>query len=61
MRSGEVENLRVIHGEAPDIDEFLQMLASDVDLTTVQIGTIGPVIGAHGGPRVVGVAYHVKG
>jgi DegV family protein with EDD domain len=59
-RSGEVENLRVIHGEAPDIDEFLAMLTDVVDLSTVQIGSIGPVIGTHGGPRVVGVAFHVK-
>lgn len=58
-RSGEIENLRVIHGEAPDIDEFLAMLESVVDLSTVQIGSIGPVIGTHGGPRVVGVAFHV--
>ena len=59
-RSGEIENLRVIHGEAPDIDEFLAMLTDVVDLSTVQIGSIGPVIGTHGGPRVVGVAFHVK-
>lgn len=60
VRHGEVENLRVIHGEAPDIDDFLTLLANDVDLSTVQIGSIGPVIGTHGGPRVVGVAFHVK-
>jgi DegV family protein with EDD domain len=60
VRSGEIENLRVIHGEAPDIDDFLAMLADEVDLSTVQIGSIGPVIGTHGGPRVVGVAFHVK-
>jgi DegV family protein with EDD domain len=58
-RAGQIENLRVIHGEAPDIDECLAMLADVVDLSTVQIGSIGPVIGTHGGPRVVGVAFHV--
>jgi DegV family protein with EDD domain len=58
-RNQPVENLRVIHGEAPDIDEFLSMLGDTVDLSTVQIGSIGPVIGTHGGPRVVGVAFHV--
>lgn len=55
-----IENLRVIHGEAPDVDELLAMLADDVDLSTVQVGTIGAVIGTHGGPRVVGVAFHAR-
>ena len=54
-----VENLCVMHGEAPDIDDFLQLLGQHVDLTTVRVGPIGAVIGAHGGPRVMGVAFHV--
>jgi DegV family protein with EDD domain len=52
------ENLSVVHGCAPDIDEFLELLRNDVDLSTVRVGTIGAVIGAHGGPRVVGIAFH---
>jgi DegV family protein with EDD domain len=59
VRAGKIENLRVIHGEAPDIDEFLALLRERVDLADVQMSTIGAVIGAHGGPRVVGVAFHV--
>jgi DegV family protein with EDD domain len=55
-----VENLNVIHSEAPDIDEFLELLRNDVDLTKVRVGPIGAVIGSHGGPRVVGVAFHVR-
>jgi DegV family protein with EDD domain len=58
VKAGKIENLRVIHGEAPDIDEFLALLGESVDLSAVQISTIGAVIGAHGGPRVVGVAFH---
>ncbi len=52
------ENLCVVHGGAPDVDEFIQMLRDDVDLSTVRLGTIGAVIGTHGGPRVVGIAFH---
>jgi DegV family protein with EDD domain len=52
------ENLSIVHGGAPDIDDFLALLRDDVDLTTVRIGTIGAVIGTHGGPRVVGIAFH---
>jgi DegV family protein with EDD domain len=59
VKAGPIENLRVIHGEAPDIDELVTMLGEVVDLGDVPIGFIGPVIGVHGGPRVVGVAFHV--
>ena len=52
------ENLSVVHGCAPDIDEFLDLLRDDLDLSTVRVGTIGAVIGTHGGPRVVGIAFH---
>ncbi len=52
------ENLSVMHGFAPDLDEFLALLSNDVDLSTVRIGPIGAVIGTHGGPRVMGLAFH---
>jgi DegV family protein with EDD domain len=52
------ENLSVMHGFAPDLDEFLELLREHVDLSTVRIGPIGAVIGTHGGPRVVGLAFH---
>jgi DegV family protein with EDD domain len=61
VKAGKIENLRIIHGEAPDIDEFLALLRDAVDLSAVQMSTIGPVIGVHGGPRVVGVAFHTVG
>ena len=56
---GDVENLAVMHGEAPDLDVFLSMIESIVDLDTVRIEKIGPVIGTHGGPRVMGLAYQL--
>jgi DegV family protein with EDD domain len=59
VQHGQIENLNVVHGEAPDIDEFLELLGESVDLGAVRVGPIGPVIGAHAGPRVVGVAFHV--
>jgi DegV family protein with EDD domain len=55
-----VENLNVMHSEAPDIDEFLDLLRAHVDLAQVRVGPIGAVIGSHGGPRVIGVAFHVR-
>lgn len=52
------EHLSVMHGFAPDVDDFLELLAPHVDLATVRVSPIGAVIGTHGGPRVVGVAFH---
>jgi DegV family protein with EDD domain len=60
MQHYPVDNLTVIHSEAPDIDDFLQLLRADIDMTDVRVGPIGAVIGSHGGPRVVGVTYHVR-
>jgi DegV family protein with EDD domain len=54
-----VEHLNVVHGEAPDIDDFLALLAPKYGPDDYTVGVIGPVIGAHGGPRVVGVTYQV--
>jgi fatty acid-binding protein DegV len=60
MRHYPVDNLNVIHSEAPDIEDFLELLRADIDLTNVRVGPIGAVIGSHGGPRIVGVAFHVR-
>lgn len=54
---GPVENLAVMHGDAPDIDEFLAMISDIVDVDSIRIEKIGPVIGTHGGPRVMGIAF----
>ena len=54
---GPVENLAVMHGDAPDLDVFLTMISDIVDLDSIRIEKIGPVIGTHGGPRVMGIAF----
>jgi hypothetical protein len=48
-----------VHGNAPDIDEFLALIAPTYRPGDYTVGIIGPIIGAHGGPRVVGVTYQV--
>jgi fatty acid kinase fatty acid binding subunit len=52
-----VENLAVMHGDAPDIDDFLALIEDLVDLDSVRVEKIGPVVGTHGGPRVMGIAF----
>ncbi|HUI47582.1 MAG TPA: DegV family protein [Acidimicrobiia bacterium] len=54
---GKVESISVLHGNAPDLDEFLAMLEPLVPDAEVTVGTIGPVIGVHTGPRVMGIAW----
>ncbi|MFM9011016.1 MAG: DegV family protein [Planctomycetota bacterium] len=54
---GSIESVCVLHAMAPEIDSFvadLQGIIGDVD---VLVGTIGPVVGVHTGPRVLGLAY----
>ncbi|MEM7139434.1 MAG: DegV family protein [Actinomycetota bacterium] len=54
---GPVENLAVMHGDAHDLDDFLAMLDGIVDVDAIRVEKIGPVIGTHGGPRVMGIAF----
>ena len=54
---GNVELISVLHASAPDLDEFLKMLEPKVPDAEVTVGTIGPVIGVHTGPRVMGIAW----
>jgi DegV family protein with EDD domain len=52
-----IERLAVIHGQSPDIDEFLAMLAPKYAADDIMVGIIGAVIGAHAGPRVMGITF----
>ena len=54
-----VEELCVVDGRAPDVDQFIALLAPKYAASDFTRGTIGPIIGAHGGPRIVGVTYRV--
>jgi DegV family protein with EDD domain len=54
-----VERLSVVHGQAPDLDQFLALLAPRYGPDDYSVGTIGPIIGAHAGPRVIGVTYQL--
>jgi len=54
-----VEHLSVCHGEAPDLDEFLDLLAAVYPREQTTLGDVGAVIGAHAGPRVIGVTFQL--
>lgn len=55
---GQVENLSIVHGNAPDVEEFRAMLAP-VYPGEIVVSQLGAVIGTHGGPRAMGVVFHV--
>ncbi len=55
--AGPVEKLAILHGEAPDFDQFLDMISERYPREQIRIGKIGAVIGTHGGPGVIGMCY----
>jgi fatty acid kinase fatty acid binding subunit len=55
---GTVENLAVLHGDAPDVNTLLEMFEPLYPTDQIVVGEVGPVIGTHAGPRVIGVTYH---
>jgi len=55
-----VDSLSVLHGQAPDLDELLDLLNPIVPRDEIQVGLVGPVIGTHAGPGAIGVTYQVS-
>jgi DegV family protein with EDD domain len=55
--AGAIEHVSVHHGFAPDLEEMLTLLDPIVPRDDIRVGVIGPVIGTHGGPRVMGVTW----
>ncbi|MGH9154288.1 MAG: DegV family protein [Acidimicrobiales bacterium] len=55
-QSGPVSNLAVVHGQAPDLDILLGLLAGAGSEPPV-VSQVGAVIGTHAGPRVIGVTF----
>jgi fatty acid-binding protein DegV len=54
-----VENLAVMHGDAPDVEEMLDLLAPVYPRDEIVVGQLGAVIGAHGGPRIMGITFQL--
>jgi DegV family protein with EDD domain len=61
VKEGPFENLAVLHGNAPDLGELLDMLEPLSPKAEIIVGQIGPVIGTHAGPRVIGVTFQTGG
>src|SRR5690606_41712519 len=52
-----VEHLCVAHGMAPDVDDMLELLSPRYSRDEIRVGVIGPTIGTHAGPRVLGLTW----
>ncbi|HWI04900.1 MAG TPA: DegV family protein [Acidimicrobiales bacterium] len=52
-----VENLAVLHGDAPDVDTLTGLLQAHFPREQIVVGQLGAVVGAHTGPRTIGVAF----
>jgi DegV family protein with EDD domain len=52
-----VEHLCVTHGMAPDVDTMVELLAARYPAEQLRITVIGPTIGTHAGPRVMGLTW----
>ncbi len=52
-----VENLAILHGDAPDVDTLRGLLRAHFPGEDIVVGQLGAVVGAHTGPRTIGVAF----
>ena len=60
VREQPVRAVSVLHGQAPDVDELLDLIDPVIPREDVVVGVVGPVIGTHAGPGVIGVTFHTE-
>jgi DegV family protein with EDD domain len=55
--AGLIEHVAVMHCGAPDIEQFLDLIAPRFPRSAIRIGTLGAVVGVHGGAQMIGVSW----
>lgn len=55
--AGAIEKVAVMHGKAPDIQDFLDLIAPQFSRASIRLGVLGAVIGSHGGAEILGVSW----
>jgi DegV family protein with EDD domain len=55
--AGSIEHIAVMHCDAHDIDQFLELIAPRFPGATIRIGKLGAVVGVHGGAQIIGVSW----
>jgi DegV family protein with EDD domain len=56
-----VEEVAVLQGDAADFDDFLDLIEDVAPRDKIVVGSVGPVIGTHAGPGVLGVTFQLSG
>ncbi len=56
----QLDALVVVHGAAPDIDDFAGALADAVPPERTMVSLLGSVVGTHAGPGLIGVCYRLR-
>jgi DegV family protein with EDD domain len=60
LKESTVDELAVMHAQAEDLDQFLDMLDPIVPRDQILVGMIGPVVGVHTGPGTIGIVWSTK-
>jgi DegV family protein with EDD domain len=55
-----IDSLAVLHGQATDMEDLLDSLGEIFPRDDIVTGLVGPVIGTHAGPGVIGVSFQVS-
>jgi DegV family protein with EDD domain len=61
QKKGDIERIAIMHGDAADIDQFVDMVMRVIGSHRPIVGWVGPVIGAHAGAGVIGVGWQAPG
>ncbi len=61
QEAGEVSLLALGHGFAQDFDDFCAVIGQDFELVDMHSNIVGPTIGTHAGPGIIGMSYVVGG
>ena len=57
VEAGTIDHVAVMHGGAPDIGDFLELIAARFPRETIRLGQLGAIIGTHGGAEIIGVSW----
>jgi fatty acid kinase fatty acid binding subunit len=60
VRAQPVDQVAVLHGQAPDVEDLLDLLDPVFPRDEIVVGEVGPVIGTHAGPGVIGVTFQTS-
>jgi DegV family protein with EDD domain len=60
VKAQPVDQVAVLHGQAPDVDDLLDLLDPAFPRDEIVVGEVGPVIGTHAGPGVIGVTFQTS-